>query len=406
MNNKLFYALCLIGGVILYFITPHIHYLSTLPKEICIIVIFVIVFALSLIGFYIFYKNPKELKKKSLKWFIPAFVLLISTLSHLIFAQGQYDSINGCIIYRYDESQFGVKDKWGKEIVPKSDFESLFFTGLSGDHLVGVIYNGLTENKVNEIRYIYVYKFEDGHFTPYSLEKIICADSGNSNRDLYSYIKDKVGYPLVDNTDYMQPLHDSYVKSVEEIDINETRPENKKREIKPKAQDDDAQYEVLGDVDVYYYAGERSPDYREGFRLLVKSVNGDNIYYISRGTNKYLVYRSDFEIRGWVFNARAGDHYILVNPAWPLKQSEMDSEEDTESGPSQETTQQPRQLVPVQEWVPCGSCYGTGKCPQCNGTGQNFYNSSNPYEPCLTCGRAGRCVMCAGQGGHYQTFYR
>lgn len=70
------------------------------------------------------------------------------------------------------------------------------------------------------------------------------------------------------------------------------------------------------------------------------------------------------------------------------------------------TVEHQRQLVPVQEWVPCGSCQGTGKCPQCNGTGQNFYNSSNPYEPCLTCGRAGRCVMCAGQGGHYQTFYR
>lgn len=74
--------------------------------------------------------------------------------------------------------------------------------------------------------------------------------------------------------------------------------------------------------------------------------------------------------------------------------------------PTPEPTPEPTPPRAVNEWVKCGSCYGTGKCMQCDGRGENFYNTSNPYEPCLTCGRTGRCVMCAGQGGHYETFYR
>ena len=412
MKKSIFYPLCIIFGVILYFLTPFIHYLSKLPKNILLIVVFGLFLLITIFGIVKLIKLPKGQKRVSLMWFIPAIILLVSTLPHLIFAQGKYH-YNGYIIYRYDTSLFGVKDKWGKDVVPKSEFESLFFTGISNLYLVGVKYNGLTDNKVHEVRDIYIYKFKDGHFNPDGLDRIVCGDFDGSNKSIYSHIKQKVGIPMVEYTDYMSILMHNYVKDIEELELfteiqsdsDNLTEDNKEQKVEG--------FEDLGEIEVYYYTGEKAPDYREGFHLLVKSVNGDNLYYICKDKNKYLVYKSDFEIRGWVFNGRAGDDYILVNPAWPLKKSEDDSYNEIDSDPnpqpSTNPSSQPRQLQPVSVWVPCPTCHNSGQCQFCYGQGWTYSASDRYYDgkaPCFNCGGNKKCTTCAGQGGHNEIQYR
>lgn len=63
-----------------------------------------------------------------------------------------------------------------------------------------------------------------------------------------------------------------------------------------------------------------------------------------------------------------------------------------------------RDPVPMQVWVNCSSCWGSGKCGYCNGTGL-CYSMSGPYS-CGGCGGSGRCPMCAGRGGHYDVQYK
>lgn len=62
-----------------------------------------------------------------------------------------------------------------------------------------------------------------------------------------------------------------------------------------------------------------------------------------------------------------------------------------------------RNAVPIQEWMQCTSCFGTGRCSWCNGQGVLYdYNGERDCPTCID----GRCGICAGQGGHYETQYR
>ena len=63
-----------------------------------------------------------------------------------------------------------------------------------------------------------------------------------------------------------------------------------------------------------------------------------------------------------------------------------------------------RDPVPVQEWVQCTSCWGSGNCRNCAGSG-TIYIGSNLHR-CTMCGGRGKCTTCSGQGGRNQTVYR
>jgi hypothetical protein len=60
-----------------------------------------------------------------------------------------------------------------------------------------------------------------------------------------------------------------------------------------------------------------------------------------------------------------------------------------------------RQQQPMQTWVECGFCHGSGQCHVCLGRGRGPMQNGS----CLTCGFSGRCTHCAGQGGHYEMRY-
>lgn len=60
-----------------------------------------------------------------------------------------------------------------------------------------------------------------------------------------------------------------------------------------------------------------------------------------------------------------------------------------------------RDPVPVQEWVQCSVCWGSGTCQTCLGSGTNYSGSR-----CISCHYSGKCHFCNGQGGRYQTVYR
>lgn len=53
-------------------------------------------------------------------------------------------------------------------------------------------------------------------------------------------------------------------------------------------------------------------------------------------------------------------------------------------------------------WKPCTSCGGSGRCSNCNGTGQKLYGGTHKIlSDCPVC-HGGRCSICYGQGGHYE----
>lgn len=59
---------------------------------------------------------------------------------------------------------------------------------------------------------------------------------------------------------------------------------------------------------------------------------------------------------------------------------------------------------PMQEWQQCTSCWGSGNCRNCAGSGTTYIGSN--LHRCTMCGGRGRCTTCSGQGGKYITVYR
>jgi hypothetical protein len=58
----------------------------------------------------------------------------------------------------------------------------------------------------------------------------------------------------------------------------------------------------------------------------------------------------------------------------------------------------------MQEWQQCTSCWGSGNCRNCAGSGTNYIGSS--LKRCSMCGGSGRCTTCSGRGGKNVTVYR
>lgn len=77
---------------------------------------------------------------------------------------------------------------------------------------------------------------------------------------------------------------------------------------------------------------------------------------------------------------------------------------NTGSGTSTVIVEHHRDPIPVQEWVQCTGCGGSGTCSRCVGSG-TIYIGDN-LKRCHACGGRGRCQHCAGQGGRYYTVYK
>ena len=60
-----------------------------------------------------------------------------------------------------------------------------------------------------------------------------------------------------------------------------------------------------------------------------------------------------------------------------------------------------RDPIPIQEWVQCSVCWGSGTCQTCVGMG-----TSNRGNRCISCHGSGKCHFCNGQGGRNQIVYR
>ncbi|MBQ3699222.1 MAG: WG repeat-containing protein [Prevotella sp.] len=63
-----------------------------------------------------------------------------------------------------------------------------------------------------------------------------------------------------------------------------------------------------------------------------------------------------------------------------------------------------RDPIPVQEWVQCTACWGSGTCPNCAGSGTKYIGDN--LRRCWRCGGRGKCSSCSGQGGRYYTVYK
>lgn len=87
----------------------------------------------------------------------------------------------------------------------------------------------------------------------------------------------------------------------------------------------------------------------------------------------------------------------------PQQQKTTTQEPAPAPTPTPQTQPQPRQPQPVQEWVPCSACNGSGQCHICLGGGNSL---QNPNSRCYLCSGTGKCTHCAGHGGHYETRYR
>lgn len=408
--NKIFLnvIICIIAGVALYFLTPFVHYLLRWPSRFFIISI-LIYFVISIVIGIITAIKPFE-REKAIPYFFIPITLAVSILPHHILSQGNYDKQSGHIIYRYDTSEFGVVDKWGKTVVPKSDFESLFLAlnGKFDRFLVGVKYNGLDEKRVYEIRDIYVYKLKDGHYDPLVLYRIKCDALEREQESLLSFIKKNVGFPMMGETDFMSILSENYVKETDKLELKDEIQigyiESKQEDTK----ESNNEYEDLGEVEVWFYGG--SDISSKKLMLRVKSVNNENFYYLDENGKKLLVTRTKYCMEGDWNNAKAGEYYFN-NPAWPLIKEDPDPDPDPspspDPSPDPTPTPQPKQLQPVSVWVPCMTCNNSGQCQRCYGQGWTY--SSRAYDgkqQCFNCGGSGKCTTCAGQGGHNEVQYR
>lgn len=74
---------------------------------------------------------------------------------------------------------------------------------------------------------------------------------------------------------------------------------------------------------------------------------------------------------------------------------------NTSTNNSQTQTRQPQ---PMQVWVPCYMCHGSGQCQTCMGQGW-LGTATNPRK-CWNCGGTGKCTTCGGHAGHNEIQYR
>ena len=171
-------------------------------------------------------------------------------------------------------------------------------------------------------------------------------------------------------------------------------------------------YQSLGSIPCYYYdAEEEKYEICEEAVLYVVVINDKEYYYVGIDEDEYdekfPIERCSIEINGHDCNGRVNidsiDLYMHIQ-AWGGRN--MDSEEKNNSNNSNGTqtivVEHQRSLQPMQVWIPCGGCGGSGQCNTCLGTGTSMSGESL----CISCHGNGKCHFCAGQGGHNEVQYR
>ena len=93
-----------------------------------------------------------------------------------------------------------------------------------------------------------------------------------------------------------------------------------------------------------------------------------------------------------------------TNPSSSAGSSTSGSSSNTGNSTTTIHVEHHRDPVPVQEWVQCTACWGSGNCPDCAGSGTRYVGDN--LRRCWRCGGRGRCSSCSGQGGRYYTVYK
>ena len=107
-----------------------------------------------------------------------------------------------------------------------------------------------------------------------------------------------------------------------------------------------------------------------------------------------------------------GKEISKIKVATPQQSTASNSSNSSSSASSSSSNSGTQTIIveqhgPVQVWVQCITCYGSGSCHLCNGSGWDKHAYANGrYTRCISCGGNGRCSYCSGRGGRYETQYR
>ena len=154
------------------------------------------------------------------------------------------------------------------------------------------------------------------------------------------------------------------------------------------------------------YAGANYFRFRINGYWGVMNIQGITIIPTSRGYTSIGNYISSQKLFPYTMYGYKGEcdntgkELSRIKTATTRQQSKTTSQKTTTTSNQQQQTPQ-RQLVPVQVWVQCVSCYGSGLCHLCHGGRGSLSDGS-----CLSCGYSGRCTFCAGRGGQYVVQYQ
>ena len=148
------------------------------------------------------------------------------------------------------------------------------------------------------------------------------------------------------------------------------------------------------------YAGKIIVDTSRGYTAI-----GDYVSFTKRFPYTMSGYKGEFDLAGKEIS-RIKVETVASNTSSSSSSSTSSSNSSSSSNSNSSSSGTQTIIVeqhgPVQVWVACGGCYGSGQCTLCGGQGRgNMSNGS-----CFRCGWSGRCNICAGQGGHYETQYR
>lgn len=405
---------------LLYFYTSIIHWLVGCDVAFLKGSMGIVILVFAILGCFKFYKYSKEPRRYLIYFLIVASLMVALCSPHMRLS---IDKFHNDFIIAKDGSYY-VYDKWSNEIVSiSSDCDALFFAkneentilveAIKGPSNEDGIYLKINTYRLNETLCIkdksysimYTHNSNDeGIHTSVLLNTYI--EENKKYKCFNDLIESKIGEPIMnnDNKDFLTKK----VRILYALEVKDTPNDNlgdaSKETTKLEQNSDD--FTNIGKVEVWYYIvnneGVQTDMKSDNLMLQVKSVNGDNFYYIFDGEERFLVKRYRYCMEGDWTNAKAGKYYFN-NPIWPeeIDNSEPARDEQISKEPSEIHVKVDRDPQPVTVWVPCYGCNGSGQCQVCYGLGHTLSGNS-----CFICGSSGKCTQCAGQGGHNEVQYR
>lgn len=358
--------------------------------------------------------------KEKMAFYICLTTWILYYLYLITFIDGHYYKVGNFIAYSNDNSKtIALYNKWGIKLIP-SDYGEIWhyyqldennkkgeekYLAIVGEHLDSIV------GKEGFVQY-HIYD-KDFHLRS-RLHFLFAELSSDNSKDRYKELMEKI---TPEDIIMLTQYHYNHEKGLRWYDyhnwdkINDTIDDSEKtaeEDIKDKPENGNNFFEI-GPIDCYSYNDEGNMTPCNAI-LYVKSFEGEKYYYVSikGSTEKYSVTKSyDEEGFNGFFSTNNKFYYLNIQPWGSSSRGnrEIDNDGQRNSEKSQKiVVEHHRDPQPVQEWVPCTGCNGSGKCFNCNGTGQNLYSTN--YMSCVGCGGSGRCEFCAGQGGHYETRFR